>query len=246
MNWLNSLVNEYDAKPLQKAGMLTKDQMVQFFAESAKQFGNPEFKQLLSVAHSQRGPGTAEEMVNGMQKQIFESMGIQGDFGLKCLARVHAEYGSDAFFMRQFYEHVQKEEMVLDEAEMPESMFRSKYETLNRFRAEMVSRMDKMKGMSPQDQNAYLVNIYRDMITQGGEDCCTKPGGCNSQPGGAAACQKKGAAGPAGPVGPAPMLAPGGVAVPLPASSAVAPPSSAAMTQDEQLAFFAQLSGPKQ
>lgn len=43
-----------------------------------------------------------------------------------------------------------QEEMVLDEAEMPESMFRSKYETLNRFRAEMVSRMEKMKGMSPQ------------------------------------------------------------------------------------------------
>lgn len=32
----------------------------------------------------------------------------QGDFGLKCLSRVHPEYGSDAFFMRQFYEHVQK------------------------------------------------------------------------------------------------------------------------------------------
>ncbi|PNW88882.1 hypothetical protein CHLRE_01g049050v5 [Chlamydomonas reinhardtii] len=237
MNWLNALVNEYDAKPLQKAGMLTKDQLAQFFAESAKQFSNPEFKQLLSVAHSQRGPGTSEEMVNGMQKQIFESMGIQGDFGLKCLSRVHPEYGSDAFFMRQFYEHVQKEEMVLDEAEMPESMFRSKYETLNRFRAEMVSRMEKMKGMSPQDQNAYLANMYREMIAQGGEDCCTRPGGCNSQPGGAEACQKKGNA--AG----APMQAPGGIAVPLPVSG-VAPPSSAAMTQDEQLAFFSQLSGP--
>ncbi|PNH09172.1 CTP synthase 1 [Tetrabaena socialis] len=107
-----------------------------------------EFKQMLSIAHNSRGAGAAEDMINGMQHQIFESTGVQGDFGLNCLSRVNQEYGDDAFFLRQFYEHVQKEEMVLDEAEMPEGAFRSKYDQLNAYRSEMEARMGKLKGMS--------------------------------------------------------------------------------------------------
>jgi hypothetical protein len=74
MNWL---VGEFDARPLQKAGMLTKEQLLAFFMRSREQFDKQEFKQLLSVGASTRGPAASEEIINGMQKQIFEALGVQ-------------------------------------------------------------------------------------------------------------------------------------------------------------------------
>ncbi|GIL55615.1 hypothetical protein Vafri_11153 [Volvox africanus] len=181
MQWLNSLVSEYEGRPLQKTGMLTKEQLTQFFQDSARQFNNPEFKQLLSVANKARGPGAVEEAINGMQGEIFHSIGVQGDFGLKCLSKVNQVYADDAIFLRQFYEHVQKEEMVMDEAEMPEAQFKSKYETLNRFREDMEARMSKMKNMAPEEQAAYMSQVYREILAQsaGADECCSNPQGCS-------------------------------------------------------------------
>ncbi|KXZ55032.1 hypothetical protein GPECTOR_3g193 [Gonium pectorale] len=217
MQWLSSLVSEYDARPLQKAGMLTK-----------------EFKQILSVALKTRGPGASEDAINAMQKEIFEAMGVQGDFGIKCLSRVSQVYGTDAFFLRQFYEHVQKEEMVLDEAEMPEVAFKSKYEQLNKFRADMEERMRKLQDMTPEEQERYMSNVYKEMISQNpGGACCHNPHGCSHRPAGG-----EGAA--AGGVAPAAVTA--GVPPAL-AGTAPGPGGSSAMTEAEQLAFFASLKG---
>lgn len=143
MQWLNSLVSEYEGKPLQKSGMLTKDQLNLFFQKSGQQFDSPSFKQMLRAAF--RSGRSTEELVNGMQSEIFMAMGVQADFGLKCLSQVTLQYGRDTPFMRAFYEHVQKEEMILDEAEMPEAAFHAKYDTLNRFKAEMEERMAAMQ-----------------------------------------------------------------------------------------------------
>ncbi|EFJ50398.1 hypothetical protein VOLCADRAFT_120656 [Volvox carteri f. nagariensis] len=242
MQWLNSLVSEYEGRPLQKTGMLTKEQLQSFFQESAKQFNNAEFKQLLSVAHRTRGPGSSEDMVNGMQKEIFQSMGIQGDFGINCLSKVNQVYATDAFFMRHFYEHVQKEEMVLDEAEMPEAAFKSKYDQLNRFRTEMEARMAKLKDMTPEEQNAYMSQVYREMIAASsgpGEECCSHPQGCSHRPPG-------GGGGPSAAAVAAAPLPPGAQSAPsLALTAPVAGPAAAppALSEDEQLAFFSSLQG---
>ncbi|GFR48263.1 hypothetical protein Agub_g10128 [Astrephomene gubernaculifera] len=233
MQWLNSLVSEYEGRPLQKSGMLTKEQLIKFFQDSAQQFNNPEFKQLLSVAMKTRGPGTAEEIINGMQRQILENMGVQGDFGLNCLARVNGVYGNDAAFLRLFYEHVQKEEMVLDEAEMPESAFRSKYEQLNRYREEMEARLEKLNGMSQEQRNVYLSNVYKEMLARGigGGECCSNPNGCSHRQ-------------PGGPQLPAPEMEAPAVAQPEGGAAAIGPGGPSVMSEAEQLAFFASLNGP--
>ncbi|GLC43552.1 hypothetical protein PLESTB_001569600 [Pleodorina starrii] len=245
MQWLNSLVSEYDGRPLQKTGMLTKEQLVQFFQESAKQFNSPEFKQLVSVSLKARGPGGPEEVINGMQREIFQSMGVQADFGLNCLSRVNSVYADDAFFLRQFYEHVQKEEMVLDEAEMPEAMFKSKYAQLNRFRTEMEERMSKLKGMTPEEQAAYMSEVYKEMIQQGvagGSECCSKPEGCSHRAAGAPGAGAQPAA--AAMAAPGAALPPGAGVAAAAAAPAVGPGGASAMTEAEQLAFFSSLAGP--
>jgi hypothetical protein len=59
---------------------------MEFFKKSDEQFQNPEFKQLLRMGKS-RGQDP-QDLVNSMQHSIFENMGVQGDFGIKCLSRI--------------------------------------------------------------------------------------------------------------------------------------------------------------
>ncbi|GIL85371.1 hypothetical protein Vretimale_10680 [Volvox reticuliferus] len=176
-----------------------------------------------------------------MQREIFHSIGVQGDFGLKCLAKVNQVYTDDAVFLRQFYEHVQKEEMVMDEAEMPEALFKSKYETLNRFREDMEARMSKMKDMSPEEQAAYMSQVYKEILAQsiGADECCSNPHGCSHR-------HHHGAAGPQPPAAqgaPSVALVPGAAGAQAAQPPVAAGPSVAsAMTEAEQLDFFSSLS----
>lgn len=136
-------------KALQRTGMLTKDQLTMFFQRSKEQFMNPEFKLLLRAAHK-HGRST-EESINGMQQQVFQAMGVQGDFGISCLARVTQVHNDDAFFIRSFFEFVQLEEQTLDEADMEEEAYRAKYRHLNQVKARMEAQMQKMEvgGVMP-------------------------------------------------------------------------------------------------
>ena len=157
MNWLSSLVNEYEGKPLQKTGMLTKDQLQVFFQKSKEQFTSPGFKQLLRSS-AQRGRDL-EQIVNEMQTQIFQAMGVQGDFGINCLGRVQQAHNDDAFFLRAFFEHVQLEEQTLDEAEMPEEAFKQKYTQMAEFKAQMEKKLDAMHGLTPEEQQKYMAKV---------------------------------------------------------------------------------------
>ncbi|KAG2494000.1 hypothetical protein HYH03_007927 [Edaphochlamys debaryana] len=227
--------------------MLSKDQLVQFFEGSKKQFDNPDFKQMLGVSFKTRGPGSPEDMINGMQKQIFESMGVQGDFGLKCLSRVQQVYGNDAFFLRQFFEHVQKEEMILDEAEMPETMYKTKYDKLNKFQEEMKAKMEGLNGLTAEQQQAALAEMYKQMIISSSaeQECCSHPAGCSHREHGGAGHAEPGAEGPGGTHAPSAVAGPltGAAAKAAAALGPSAAEPAATMTEDEQLAFFASLRG---
>lgn len=86
-----------------------------------------------------------------------------------------------------------------------------------------------------------MSNIYKEMITMqsGGDECCSHPGACSHRHGGDAAAPPAPMEGPAGLNLPA-----GGPAATGPGAMGPALPASSAMTEAEQLAFFAGLSGP--
>lgn len=124
MNWLGGLLNEFEGKPLQKTGTLSREQVVMFFEKSGTQFASPEFKSLLRVGY-ERGQNVSD-LVNQMQFQIFQSMGVQGDFGIGSLRHIRQWFSQDADLLRMFYTFVNSEEMLLDEVELPAEAYKSK------------------------------------------------------------------------------------------------------------------------
>lgn len=124
MNWLGGLLNEFEGKPLQKTGMLSREQVLAFFDKSSSSFANPEFKSLLRVGY-ERGQNV-QDLVNEMQFQIFQAMGVQGDFGIGCLSKIRMVYSQDAELLKMFYTFVNSEEMLLDEVELPSDAYKAK------------------------------------------------------------------------------------------------------------------------
>jgi hypothetical protein len=47
-------------------------------------------------------------VVEELQKSIFVRQGIEGSWGIKCLASVNTEYRADADFINRFYSFVSK------------------------------------------------------------------------------------------------------------------------------------------
>ena len=104
-----NLVGEFPAaagtkKRLQASGMLTKEQLLAFFKAGRELLDRAAVKDELEQEHA-RG-GDAQELVTNMQKAIFETQGVQGDFGIGCLQRVADEYSGDKEFMKDFYSFV--------------------------------------------------------------------------------------------------------------------------------------------
>lgn len=99
---------------LQAEGVLSRDQLRAFFAASWRAFDRPDFQQHLRDAAS-RGEGLSR-LVNELQRQIFEALGIHGKFGLAFLSRLREVYGNDSEFMQEVLAFVDREQRALDEA----------------------------------------------------------------------------------------------------------------------------------
>lgn len=48
-----------------------------------------------------------QETINEMQRQVFESQGVQGAYGIQFLSKVKKVHGQDAVLLTAFYEFVQ-------------------------------------------------------------------------------------------------------------------------------------------
>lgn len=115
-NAVGSLLEEYpDGRTLQRSGKLSKEQVLEFFDRSLKLFEDADFKQQLKESH-QLGLNV-EEHVTDEQKKIFESMGIEGEYGVQFLGQIRTVYGSDKDVMVRFWPFVQQEELAYCEAE---------------------------------------------------------------------------------------------------------------------------------
>lgn len=133
MEWLNSLWGSAPSSSgsnsnLQVSGHVSKEALLEFFAKGKELFESSDFKSHLRLGHEQGkdvqvlvnqaqvGPWVRQRVANAcyvtdsdrccvyQQASAFESIGINGSFGLSYLARVRVEYANDAEMLRMFYE----------------------------------------------------------------------------------------------------------------------------------------------
>lgn len=86
-----------------------------FFSKGQVLFESKDFCMRLRQGF-ERGD-SVERMINTAQMQIFESIGIKGEYGIDYLARIQEEFSKDSEMQRVFWSFVHMEEKTLDEAE---------------------------------------------------------------------------------------------------------------------------------
>ncbi|GAX81769.1 hypothetical protein CEUSTIGMA_g9197.t1 [Chlamydomonas eustigma] len=105
-----------------------------------------------------------QDIVNQAQLQLFESMGIKGQVGMQFLGKIRTVYANDAEMLRSFYQFVQLEERALDEAELPEPVFKQKYERVEAIAAQVRARELEMHGLSEQERNRHVAAMLEHMV----------------------------------------------------------------------------------
>eukprot|EP00210_Caulerpa_lentillifera_P008381 g7993.t1 len=172
---------------LQKTGILTKvrtphsslppvrslqEQLSTFFTAGHKMFDDPSkplvdslwwtaknfplaVKLRLKEAAAKRQ--NVDWVITEMQKQIFESQGIDGRFGVSFLGKIRTTYSADAEVMQQLMQFVEHEEMALDEAELTIDEFLKKLELKEWALSQYQTMRQQIKELTPQQQKDFLV-----------------------------------------------------------------------------------------
>ncbi|KAK9806855.1 hypothetical protein WJX72_005119 [[Myrmecia] bisecta] len=130
--------------------MLTKGQLLAFFATGQQLLDKPDVKQQLKEAKF-RGEDV-QQLITSLQEQLFESQGIQGKFGIQCLGKVNLQYKDDPALLSKFYEFVGREEAAIDEAELPPEVWERKKKMLEQQRVFN----EQLRQMSPEQQQAFM------------------------------------------------------------------------------------------
>ena len=74
-----------------------------------------------------------------------------------------------------FYQFVQREEMALDQAELPEADFHAKYAKIMEMKRQLEEQMEAIKGMTEEEKKEYMAKAYEKMVNTnlGGQPCCS-------------------------------------------------------------------------
>eukprot|EP00884_Botryococcus_braunii_P023552 jgi/Botrbrau1/9881/Bobra.0080s0016.1 len=111
-------------KDLQRSGVLTETQLINFFRAATTAMESADVKSQLRLAAADGQD--ACDVVTEVQRGVFESQGVDGDFGIEFLAHVREVYGNDLKIMADFFRFVAREELALDEAELTPEEFERK------------------------------------------------------------------------------------------------------------------------
>mmetsp|Transcript_18972 Transcript_18972/g.48697 ORF Transcript_18972/g.48697 Transcript_18972/m.48697 type:complete len:208 (+) Transcript_18972:272-895(+) len=131
MEWLQRTLLEWEYQPatpsgagpavggkaLQHTGMISQYTLDAFCQRSQQLFESADFVASLREAH--KAGHNVADLISQRQAAIFEQLGVKGEFGVNCLARVKAAYGHNPDTMRKFYMFAQREELLMDEVELP-------------------------------------------------------------------------------------------------------------------------------
>uniref|UniRef100_A0A061R4A0 Uncharacterized protein n=1 Tax=Tetraselmis sp. GSL018 TaxID=582737 RepID=A0A061R4A0_9CHLO len=148
MDWIGKTFREWTSPEfvesrgqLQRGGMVSKETLQRFFAESNLLFDTADFVDRLKHEHAEGKD--VSEAIEAAQREIFERLGVEGRFGISCLSRVFNEYGSDLEAVQECVDFMQREELLLDEIELPPSEFQRKKSLLQKQR-ELSHRLRQM------------------------------------------------------------------------------------------------------
>ncbi|CAD7702811.1 unnamed protein product [Ostreobium quekettii] len=139
---------------LQRDGVLTKEQLRKFFAAGYKMFDSEDVKANLKEAARKRQD--VGFVVTELQKEIFDSLGIDGKYGISFLGKIREKYGDDADFMNELMTFVDREELALDEAELPDDKLAKKLEMRQLAMQQMTSMREQLRHMSPEEQVQFM------------------------------------------------------------------------------------------
>jgi len=90
---------------------------------------------------------------------------VDGNWGISCLSRINTVYRSDPEFMAAFYQHVMREEAALDEAMLPEDMFRQKMDMMLQLQRQQDALKTRMQALPP-DQRQRFMQTQQVLIAQ--------------------------------------------------------------------------------
>ncbi|GMH36777.1 hypothetical protein BSKO_04650 [Bryopsis sp. KO-2023] len=160
MQWITDSINSLFATStteqgqLQHSGNLTIEQIMKFFDAGHKMFDDEGVKeQLRSAAQRRQNVGW---LITEMQKKIFESQGINGNFGIGFLGKIRQMYGTDSSIMEALMMFVEREELALDEAELPVDQLLRKLEMKEWSMKQYETMQQELKHMTPEQQLQYM------------------------------------------------------------------------------------------
>lgn len=183
-NTLNGLVTQYpEGKNLQRSGVVSRENLLQFFEKGLEMFDSAEVKSQLKLAFAQRKD--VPDIITNMQKAIFEDIGIQGDFAINFLADVQQIYGNDQEVMARFFYFVSREEMACDEAEMTESEFAEKYAAALAAQEEIKKKSAELDNLTPEQRKEFLEKMLQQsgqLLNVGGCQTCSNSCSCDAPP----------------------------------------------------------------
>lgn len=101
MEWIGSWFSA--PSNLQKGGDIPRELLVTFFEKGKEElFGSPAFRDHLRQGH-EKGR-SCQTLVDQAQSGLWESLGVQGAFGLAYLGKIRKVFSNDADMLRKFYE----------------------------------------------------------------------------------------------------------------------------------------------
>lgn len=159
---------------LQSSGVLSKAQLLEYFAKGRALFADADFKAHLRAVAA--GGGSVEDAITSRQKEILKGLGISGDWGISFMGQVAQVYGQDGVVMAAFYTFVYLEERTCDEVEMSPEEFKDRHAAQDALLARMDLERERMAGMSPAEAQRYAQSLYTELL--GGAPACCNDAEC--------------------------------------------------------------------
>eukprot|EP00892_Ulva_mutabilis_P001637 jgi/Ulvmu1/11474/UM077_0018.1 len=161
-SWLTGSGGTTTASSLQTSGDLPRDAFMEFAKKSIVAMSSAEFNSELTDAVKNRGENP-DDLIEKTQFQLFESLGIQGHFGMSQLKHIQRRFGKDADVMQLFMELVSAEEAVLDQAELSPESLAAKQAVMKQMQQFQVS-MAKMAETVPTEKQAELMQAVSESM----------------------------------------------------------------------------------
>lgn len=175
MSWPAWLGGSGDTdKALQTSGALSREVFIKFATQCKSTFSSPEFLLELTDAVKTKKENP-DDHIEKMQFQLFQSLGIQGHFGMNQLRLIQRRFGQDADVMQAFMELVSSEEQVLDQIELSPEALAGKQavgEQLQQFQAQMW----QLSREVPEAKQAELMEAVADSMKEAANQVPTSEG----------------------------------------------------------------------